>query len=99
MTDEASYYRSIASHFPGWTHATCCHSKFQWVNKASGATVNAMENFWSVLKRKWDGTDVDGFLAEQIFKWNLAADGVLRLRFHIAMLEEIAKQFPPSGRF
>ena len=52
-TDEASYYRGLKVDFPAG-HFTVQHSVGEYVR--GGATVNACENYFSILKRGINGT-------------------------------------------
>lgn len=47
-TDGAAVYRGLAD--LGYQHYTCNHSIGEWVNTATGATVNHVESFWQKLK-------------------------------------------------
>jgi hypothetical protein len=53
FTDEASYYRGLKTDFPSG-HFTVDHSIGEYVR--GGATVNACENYFSILKRGIYGT-------------------------------------------
>jgi transposase-like protein len=52
-TDEASYYRGLKADFPAG-HFTVQHNIGEYVR--GGATVNACENYFSILKRGINGT-------------------------------------------
>jgi transposase-like protein len=74
FTDEASYYRGIAADFPAG-HFTVQHNIGEYVR--GGATVNACENYFSILKRGIYGTyehvsptHLKRYVAEFDFRYN-----------------------------
>jgi transposase-like protein len=74
FTDEATYYRGIASDFPAG-HFTVQHNIGEYVR--GGATVNACENYFSILKRGITGvyqhvspTHLKRYVAEFDFRFN-----------------------------
>jgi transposase-like protein len=85
-TDDASYYRGIKADFPAG-HFTVTHSIGEYVR--GGATVNACENYFSILKRGLNGvyqhvspTHLKRYVAEFDFRYNnrigLGIDDVAR---------------------
>ena len=74
FTDEASYYRGIGADFPAG-HFTVTHALGEYVR--GGATVNACENYFSILKRGITGvyqhvspTHLKRYVAEFDFRYN-----------------------------
>ena len=74
-TDEKSSYRSL--HNLGFTHKKVNHSVHEYVS-ADGATVNALEGFWGMLKRGIYGTHISvsekhlpKYLGEFEYRWNM----------------------------
>jgi transposase-like protein len=74
FTDEATYYRGIAADFPAG-HFTVQHNIGEYVR--GGATVNACENYFSILKRGIYGTyqhvsptHLKRYVAEFDFRFN-----------------------------
>ncbi len=74
FTDEATYYRGIGSDFPAG-HFTVQHNIGEYVR--GGATVNACENYFSILKRGITGvyqhvspTHLKRYVAEFDFRFN-----------------------------
>jgi transposase-like protein len=74
-TDECSSYRSL--HKLGFTHKTVNHRNHEYVSP-EGATVNAMEGFWGLLKRGINGTYISvsekhlpKYLGEFEYRWNM----------------------------
>jgi transposase-like protein len=74
FTDEAAYYRGIAADFPAG-HFTVQHNIGEYVR--GGATVNACENYFSILKRGISGvyqhvsaTHLKRYVAEFDFRFN-----------------------------
>lgn len=77
-TDEYSTYRTLGA-MPGmaYTHASVNHRAGEYVSP-TGATVNALEGFWSALKRGIGGTHIHvsekhlpKYLGEFEFRWNM----------------------------
>src|SRR5436190_22406398 len=73
-TDEASYYRGLKTDFPAG-HFTVQHNIGEYVR--GGATVNACENYFSILKRGISGTyqhvsptHLKRYVAEFDFRFN-----------------------------
>jgi transposase-like protein len=74
FTDEATYYRGIGADFPAG-HFTVQHNIGEYVR--GGATVNACENYFSILKRGITGvyqhvspTHLKRYVAEFDFRYN-----------------------------
>ena len=74
FTDEASYYRGLRADFPAG-HFTVNHSVGEYVR--GGATVNACENYFSILKRGINGvyqhvspTHLKRYVGEFDFRYN-----------------------------
>lgn len=83
-TDEHKAYGGLAT--MGYRHATVNHSREQYVCSKSGATVNAVEGFWSQLKRSINGTHIhvsgkhlSKYLGEHEFRWNMRREPHLML--------------------
>jgi len=85
-TDEASYYRGLQTDFPAG-HFTVQHNVGEYVR--GGATVNACENYFSILKRGINGvyqhvspTHLKRYVGEFDFRYNnrvgLGVDDVQR---------------------
>ncbi|MGD0255861.1 MAG: IS1595 family transposase [Acidimicrobiales bacterium] len=53
-TDEGKWYRQLGEEFI--RHATVNHIEDEYVSRATGASTNKAENFFSQLKRSLDGT-------------------------------------------
>lgn len=75
-TDEWLAYGGLAS--MGYVHNRVNHSLDQYVCSKSGATVNAIEGFWSQLKRSINGTHIHvsgkhlpKYLGEHEYRWNM----------------------------
>lgn len=95
LTDGATCYKSV-NQVCKWIHITCNHSIGEWVEETTGATVNSVENFWSICKHRWDGRDLDLFLAEQVWRYNLKSDGIPTYMVASLILKEITRQHPPT---
>ena len=74
-TDELQAYGSIS--LRGYRHQTVCHAANEYVGK-QGQTVNAIEGFWSMLKRQIVGTHIHvsakhlpKYLGEVEYRWNM----------------------------
>lgn len=74
-TDEFPVYRGIV--LRGFRHQTCNHGAEDWVSP-HGATVNALEGFWAMLKRGINGTHIHvsakhlpKYLGEFEYRWNM----------------------------
>lgn len=74
FTDDASYYRGLKADFPAG-HFTVDHSVGEYVR--GGATVNACENYFSILKRGLNGvyqhvspTHLKRYVGEFDFRYN-----------------------------
>jgi transposase len=89
-TDEHTAYLTIAAH--GYYHETVNHSAEQYVSP-TGSSVNAIEGFWSAVKRGINGTHIhvsekhlSKYLGEFEYRWNM------RQRPH-AMLDRLMVSF------
>lgn len=74
-TDELHSYKGLQ--LRGFRHQTCNHSKSEYVSPY-GATVNALEGFWNILKRGINGTHIHvsskhlpKYLGEFEYRWNM----------------------------
>ena len=52
MTDEAMHYHTMDNRF---IHLTTHHATNQYVNEDTGATTNAIESVWALMKRGYKG--------------------------------------------
>jgi transposase-like protein len=92
-TDEAKVYQDIEWDF---IHKTVNHAVTYVQN---GVTTNALENFWSLLKRNLSGTYVavepfhlDRYLAEQCFRFNTSKTHNDFTRFKKALSQTVGKR-------
>ena len=74
-TDELRSYRGLS--LRGFRHQTVNHSQDEWVSP-HGCSVNAIEGFWSALKRGINGTHIHvsakhlpKYLGEFEYRWNM----------------------------
>jgi transposase-like protein len=77
-TDEAYAYQGISER--GFRHLTVNHGAEEYARKSDGAGVNAIEGFWSHLKRSISGTHIHvsgkhlaKYLGEFEYRWNMRA--------------------------
>ena len=87
MTDEAMHYHTLDSRF---IHLTTHHATNQYVNEETGATTNAIESVWALMKRGHKGVyhhfskkHLHRYLEEFNFrldKGNCAIDTIDRVR-------------------
>ena len=92
-TDEAVWHKSLKEQY---VHETVNHA-IQYVRK--GVSTNAVENFWSLLKRNLNGTYVavepfhlDRYLAEQCFRFNTSKTMNDAARFRKALTQTVGKR-------
>jgi transposase len=74
VSDDFSTYSTLSKY--GYNHQVVNHSGWQWANK-EGYTTNAIEGFWSLLKRSLKGTHVwvskkylQCYIDECVFRYN-----------------------------
>ena len=92
-TDEAGYYSTLKERF---VHRTVNHA----VSYVRGeVSTNALENFWSLLKRNLSGTYVavepfhlDRYLDEQVFRFNTSKSMNDSTRFQKALSQVDGKR-------
>ncbi len=96
-TDEGVAHKNLHEQF---VHETVNHS-IQYVR--GNVTTNAMENFWSLLKRNLSGTYVsveayhlDRYLAEQCFRFNTSKSYNDGTRFKKIMSQIVGKRLTLS---
>ena len=75
-TDEMGGYKDIGQR--GYRHLTVNHNRGQYVDRTTGAGVNALEGFWASLKRGINGTHIHvsgkhlpKYLGEFEYRWNM----------------------------
>ncbi len=90
-TDESTSYSGLGA--LGYYHERTNHAAGQYVSE-KGSSVNALEGFWSALKRGINGTHIHvsgrhlpKYLAEFEFRWNMRATPHL-------MLDRLMVSFP-----
>lgn len=92
-TDEAYGYRGLSEY--GYRHVTVNHGIGEYARK-DGAGVNAMESFWSQLKRMINGTHIH---VSPKHLWKYAKEAEYRFNRRnepFVMLDELLRTFQPS---
>src|ERR1700748_1935500 len=90
QSDEYNAYNGLS--WMGYNHIKCDHGRYQYVNKENGATTNAIENYWSHIKRAIIGTyyhvskkHIQSYLSEFDYKFNTRNKTDIE-RFNLAIL-------------